>query len=131
MAAQANFKAVGLAKKTYQSEMSNLTSLGALKAKELQDRHEKAMKVAVSLFGSLKEGDEKMTVIYLENMKNDIEQEMRSLVQANELKLELEKIKQQLNALKKDVENAKKPKKIETNTTDEKSKSDKGFCPIM
>ncbi|XP_043245738.1 atlastin-1-like isoform X1 [Amphibalanus amphitrite] len=110
-AAQANMKAVGQAKRNYLSMMNAMTDGVALTVEELQKRHEKSMEVAVDLFESLKEGDERIAEGYLENMKDDIQRELESYLSANRHKQEMKEVQEQVLAITKQLEDAKKQRK--------------------
>ena len=108
-AAQANMKAVSQAKRSYQNMMNAMTSSGALTVEELQNRHQQALQTAAEMFESLKEGDELITVGYLENMKSDIDREMDSYIRSNQHKADMNQMQEQMKALEKQLVEAKRP----------------------
>ena len=90
--------------------MNAMTSSGALTAEELQSRHQQALQTAVEMFDSLKEGDELITVGYLENMKSDIDREMDSFIRTNQHRVDLKQVHDQMKSLEAQLVEARKPR---------------------
>jgi len=109
--AQANMKAVGQAKKSYQSMMNTMTSSQILNDQQMTEMHQEAVQTAVEMFDSLKDGDEGICVAYLENMRSDLDRELNTYITSNNNKKEMQRMNNQIKELEKQVAESKKTSK--------------------
>jgi len=105
--AQANMKAVGRAKSTYQSMMNTVTARQSLTSNVLGNIHQEALGAALDVFDSLKEGDEDICVGYLENLRSDLDRDFNTYAMANNSKVQMERTQKETEELRRLLELSK------------------------